>query len=358
MKYKFFFICLFTALCYSLCAQNDKLRIAVLDPTSSGTGIDEGTKIAVREIISSVFVNTGKYTIVERSLLEKVMNEQKFSNSGAVDDSQASEIGRLAGASKIVLSVIAQSGSNTMLSIKLVDVKLASVEKQKIQVIRAEQLLDFVEHATMELIKDVIVAPVIVSKPVEQQAYNTQQQTTDQQVNSTPQKTVEQQVISTEQNLVEPKDNDNVQTELTELSTQIDSVKVIQNEYLPNLIESKPEYLNVQIKKSNKPTTLFVVGGVSIVAGIAATILLTNDYEEYGYGTKVYGKEYNLIYAGAGLAIGGFCIGKGIHIKKKEKAKLTNIGYYDKPSHSPSNRDILRLDLVAIGNGAGLRFTF
>ena len=51
-------------------AEDEKLRIAVFDPTSSGTSIDEGTKVAIRELISSTIVNTGRHNIVERSLLE------------------------------------------------------------------------------------------------------------------------------------------------------------------------------------------------------------------------------------------------------------------------------------------------
>jgi len=152
MNYKFIFTCLLLTACFSLQAQNEKLRIAIFDPTSSGTTIDEGTKMAVREIISSVFVNTGKYTIVERSMIERVMQEQKFSTSGAVDDSQASEIGKLLGVNKIVLSVITLAGKRNMLSIKLVDVNTASVEKQKIQVITAKELLGTTEPLTLELI--------------------------------------------------------------------------------------------------------------------------------------------------------------------------------------------------------------
>lgn len=165
MKSKTFFLCLLALLCFSLQAQNDKLRIAVLDPTSSGTGIDDGTKMAVREIISSVFVNTGKYTIVERSLLEKVMSEQTFSNSGAVNDSEAAEIGRLAGANKIVLSVVTLAGGRNMLSIKLVDVNTASVERQKIRVITSEELLGVVEPLTLELMGESASSATIIIQP-------------------------------------------------------------------------------------------------------------------------------------------------------------------------------------------------
>ena len=133
-------------------AQEDKLRIAVFDPTSSGTSIDDGTKIAIREIISSTIVNTGKHSIVERSLLEKVMQEQSFSNSGVVDDNQMTEIGKLAGANKIIVSVVTLTGGRNMLSIKMIDVKTANVERQKVKVVTSGELLDAVEPMTLSLI--------------------------------------------------------------------------------------------------------------------------------------------------------------------------------------------------------------
>lgn len=131
---------------------DDKLRVAVFDPTSSGTAIDEGTKVAIREIISSTIVNAGKYDIVERSLLEKVMQEQSFSNSGAVDDNDATEIGKLAGANKVILSVVTLTGGRNMLSVKMIDVKTASVERQKVKVVASGELLDAVEPITLALI--------------------------------------------------------------------------------------------------------------------------------------------------------------------------------------------------------------
>jgi len=148
---------------------DEKMRVAVFDPTSSGTAIDEGTKVAIREIISSTIVNAGNYDIVERSLLEKVMQEQSFSNSGAVDDNDATEIGKLAGANKVVLSVVTLTGGRNMLSVKMIDVKTASVERQKVKVVASGELLDAVEPITLALIdasaydddnSTVIAAPV------------------------------------------------------------------------------------------------------------------------------------------------------------------------------------------------------
>ena len=404
MKNKIIYLCLFAAVWFSLQAQNEKLRIAVFDPTSSGIGIDEGTKTAVREIISSVFVNAGEYTIVERSLIERVMQEQKFSISGAVDDSQASEIGRLAGANKIVLSVIAQAGNNTMLSIKFVDVNSASVEKQKTQVTSANRLLDFVEPMTMELIREVAADLAIINQLAKQL------QNSDQgDLNKLDEDSQLALIRALYNGQIEPQFEDELfqltlllaqkgnpeaqyylgimysrgkggiqqdddeasmwlqksadqgyedaQTELAMLIPPNDNAIITPNIYNP--AEMQSESLSIQKGATNTSTTFYAIGGISIAAGIAATIFLAKEYEKYGHAKKIIGKEYNLIYAGAGLAIGGFCIGKGIQLKKKQKAQPRNMSYHNNPSHLPSYCDNhLRLDLVATGNGAGLRLFF
>lgn len=145
---------LLVSIIYSLntIASNEEIRIAVFDPVSSGDAIDAGTRIAIREIISSVIVNTGKYSLVERSMLEHVMEEQAFSNSGIVDDTQATEIGKLAGANKVIVSVITVAAGRYMLSIKMIDVKTAAVEKQQVKLLAPDELIFMVEPITKSMV--------------------------------------------------------------------------------------------------------------------------------------------------------------------------------------------------------------
>lgn len=148
---KIYLILLAVIISMPVIADENRLRVAVFDPTSSAA-IDEEIKVAIREIISSTIVNTGNYDIVERSLLEKVIQEQSFSNSGVVDDNDATEIGKLAGANKVVLSVVSLTGGRNMLSVKMIDVKTASVERQKVKVVASAELLDVVEPITLALV--------------------------------------------------------------------------------------------------------------------------------------------------------------------------------------------------------------
>lgn len=149
-------ICLWASLLLCLCvfskAQESKMRVAVLDPTTSGIAMDDGTKLAVQELISSTFVNTGRYIIIERSMIDRIIKEQSFQNSDMADNSQATEIGKLAGANKIVLSSVSLVGGRNMLSIKVIDITTACIDKQKTKIIGTNDLLDAVEPLTLELL--------------------------------------------------------------------------------------------------------------------------------------------------------------------------------------------------------------
>ncbi|GHT41453.1 hypothetical protein AGMMS49965_11260 [Bacteroidia bacterium] len=120
--------------------------------------------VAVREMISSALVNTDKFNIVERSLLDKIMKEQKFSNSGAVDASQASELGKLLGANKVVVSVLSSAGPRIMLSIKMIDVQSAGIESQKVKTVKPDEIFDAVESLTLAAVGETsIPAPAAKS---------------------------------------------------------------------------------------------------------------------------------------------------------------------------------------------------
>ena len=71
-------------------------KVAIFNPAGS---VENSTiKEIIREEISSIIVNTAGYTVLERQLIDKVLEENKFQLSGLVDDSQISEVGKRMGA--------------------------------------------------------------------------------------------------------------------------------------------------------------------------------------------------------------------------------------------------------------------
>ena len=138
----------------------------------------------------------------------------------------------------------------------------------------------------------------------------------------------------------------NARTELAAIQSNRNPARTVARENAANdyaVYERNP----VNKGATNRSGTLFVVGGLCIAGGIAASFLLPKNYTEYGNGTVIEGKEYNLGYTLAGVVAGGICIGSGISLKKKDKAR--SLSYHDDP---------LLLNFVATGNGAGVRLTF
>lgn len=148
-------VLLLTILCFTLLGQAQtpsKTRIAVFDPISHFEIVD-GTDVIVREITSSTVVNSGQYQIIDRRTIEKIQEEWNFTRSGMVSDAQVVEMGELAGANCVLFSVLAKSGTKTLLTTKLLDVLSGTILKQKFLLLDLSvDLVTEVEKITKELI--------------------------------------------------------------------------------------------------------------------------------------------------------------------------------------------------------------
>jgi hypothetical protein len=110
-------------------AKAQEKKVAVFDPAGE---VEKYLKEIIREEISSIVVNTPDYTVLERQLIDKVLEENKFQMGGLVDDSQISEIGKRMGANYVfVTNITVIDGGNLYISYKMIDVQTARIEKQK-----------------------------------------------------------------------------------------------------------------------------------------------------------------------------------------------------------------------------------
>lgn len=167
-------IILLSALSLTVYAQAEKVRIAVFDPIAT-FAINDGTDVIVREITSSTVVNSGMYDVIDRMTLNKLAEEQNFARNGMMDETQAVQIGKIAGASKVLFSVLASSGTRNMLTTKLIDVLTGTVEKQQYKLI--DQSMDIVlevENLTKALIGGKIPTRTTTTTTYSQTGYASQ----------------------------------------------------------------------------------------------------------------------------------------------------------------------------------------
>ena len=73
-----------------------------------GTNQDVGKGIS--DMLVQKLVEDGKYSVIERKALDKILSEQNFSNSDRADPSSAAKLGKILGVDAIIIGSITQFG--------------------------------------------------------------------------------------------------------------------------------------------------------------------------------------------------------------------------------------------------------
>ena len=112
----------------SVCAaaQEEKPKIAILDLSSLG-GLNNENAMIVRENLTTSFVKTKKYRVVERSMLNKIFQEMKLVNSDDFSEDEIVEIGRLAKAKFVVTGSLSKTSETYFLNIRVIEVETAEI---------------------------------------------------------------------------------------------------------------------------------------------------------------------------------------------------------------------------------------
>ncbi len=105
-----------------------KTKIAVLDFQIQGKGFetrDMGSIVA--EWLITALVQVGRFDVIERMLLEKVLKEQNLGMSGIVDAESASKVGKVLGAKIVVSGSVIRLSDFTEVNARLIDVDTGSI---------------------------------------------------------------------------------------------------------------------------------------------------------------------------------------------------------------------------------------
>lgn len=73
-----------------------------------GTNVDVGKGIS--DLLVQQLVTDGKYSVIERNAIDKILNEQNFSNSDRADSTTAAKIGKILGVDAVIMGSITQFG--------------------------------------------------------------------------------------------------------------------------------------------------------------------------------------------------------------------------------------------------------
>lgn len=106
--------------------QDNKSTIAVI-PFSDLHGKTNDFGIFLSEELTTRLFRTNRFQVVERQLLNEVVNEQKLNVSGLIDDNTAASVGRLLGLEAIVAGTITDLGSSIKVNTRLISTNTGTV---------------------------------------------------------------------------------------------------------------------------------------------------------------------------------------------------------------------------------------
>lgn len=104
----------------------DRLSIAVLPFDSKGLGDELGSIDLLDKLITG-FVNINRFKVIERALLEKILEEQKLGMSGILDASTAAEIGKGIGVDAVVVGSVTRTRTALSIDARLIDTETTAI---------------------------------------------------------------------------------------------------------------------------------------------------------------------------------------------------------------------------------------
>jgi curli biogenesis system outer membrane secretion channel CsgG len=105
-------------------------NIAVVD--FNGNNISDGEVRALTDRLRVELFKTKYFKVIEREMMEEVLKEQGFQQSGCSTDECMVQIGRLIGVQKIIGGSISKVGNIYSVSSRIVNVETGEIEKTEV----------------------------------------------------------------------------------------------------------------------------------------------------------------------------------------------------------------------------------
>jgi hypothetical protein len=130
----------------------EKFKVAVLDFSSTeGVSLQEATTLSDR--FRSMLVQVNTLTVLDRSAMKEILDEQGFQQSGCTTTDCAVEVGRLLNVQKMINGRIGKLGKTYTIDISFIDIKTAQIEKSYIKNYRGavDGLLDIIQSIVNQI---------------------------------------------------------------------------------------------------------------------------------------------------------------------------------------------------------------
>jgi len=162
----FFVLAFLATVPYAAKAEFKRTKIAVLDFELKGAGFEtEDMGGIVSEWFITAFVKDGRFDVIERGLLKKILDEQKLGMSGIIDETTATKIGNLLGVKIIISGSVLKLQNILEINARIIDVETASIiAAESVKSTASVRLQDLVVRMSAKIIKNFPLEGYIVSR--------------------------------------------------------------------------------------------------------------------------------------------------------------------------------------------------
>jgi len=148
-----------------LFAEFQKTKLAVIDFNSQGKNLDKDIGNIVSEWLTTFFVKDGRFEVVERALLKKVIEEQSFSKSGMVESNSVVELGKILGVQVMITGSIMRFDNVLEINARIIDVSNASIiVAESLKSNASENVEQLVSKIAKKIINDFPLRGYVVNK--------------------------------------------------------------------------------------------------------------------------------------------------------------------------------------------------
>lgn len=143
-----------------------KTKIAVLDFEQRGDAFktqDMGGIVA--EWFTTAMVKDGRFQVVERALLKKIIQEQKLGMSGLIDQDSTSQLGKILGVKTIITGSVLLLQDHVEVNARIINVNTGSIiAAENLRSANPDNLQQAIENLTAKIVKNFPLTGYIVKK--------------------------------------------------------------------------------------------------------------------------------------------------------------------------------------------------
>ena len=138
-----------------LLAGSLKAQFAVSILDFKGEDVQDKVLRACYNQLEESLIQSNRFTVIDKSQRDEILDEQKFQNSGACDEDCAVEIGQLVGAEYLMLGEIIGFGDLFQVNIKIINIEKGDVAEKVTSQIEGGMfdLLNGMEDASQEIVR-------------------------------------------------------------------------------------------------------------------------------------------------------------------------------------------------------------